>query len=53
MHRIDKFYLLIRRYIEVGFKFLEREEWDPKAIELYNEVLTSPGGPLQYVSAIF
>ncbi|GAA5961840.1 hypothetical protein JCM3765_004092 [Sporobolomyces pararoseus] len=44
--RIDKFYLLIRRFIEVSFKFLEREEWDPKAIELYNEVLTSAGGPL-------
>lgn len=39
--------MLIRRFIEVGFKLLEREEWDPKAIELYNEVLTAPGGPLQ------
>ncbi|GAA5913932.1 Rrp1p [Sporobolomyces salmoneus] len=49
--RIDKFYLLIRRFIEVGFKVLEREDWDPKAIELYNEVLTSPGGPLHVESA--
>ncbi|GAA6013039.1 hypothetical protein JCM11491_000949 [Sporobolomyces phaffii] len=48
--RIDKFYMLIRRFIEVGFKVLEREDWDPKAIELYNEVLTSPGGPLHVES---
>jgi len=50
-HRIDKFYMLIRRFINVGFRLLEREDWDLRAIELYNEVLTSAGGPLQYVDS--
>ena len=43
--------MLIRRFINVGFRLLEREDWDLRAIELYNEVLTSPGGPLQYVQS--
>ncbi|GAA5929657.1 Rrp1p [Sporobolomyces koalae] len=48
--RIDKFYMLIRRFVEVGFRFLEREDWDERAIELYNDVLTGPGGPLHVES---
>lgn len=46
---MDKFYLLIRRFVHAGFLLLKRENWDPKAIEEYNALLTGPGGPLQYV----
>lgn len=46
--RLDKFYLLIRRFVHAGFLLLKRENWDPKAIEEYNAILTGPGGPLQY-----
>ncbi|GAA5900340.1 hypothetical protein JCM6882_002311 [Rhodosporidiobolus microsporus] len=44
--RLDKFYLLIRRFIHVAMRLLEREEWDERAIAEYNAVLTGPGGPL-------
>ncbi|GJN87653.1 hypothetical protein Rhopal_000608-T1 [Rhodotorula paludigena] len=45
-HRLDKFLLLIRRFVHVAFRLLEREGWDARAIAEYNEVLTGPGGPL-------
>ena len=48
--RLDKFYLLIRRFVGVGFKLLAREEWDLTAIAEYNNCLTGPGGPLQCVT---
>ncbi|BGP46977.1 hypothetical protein JCM10450v2_002829 [Rhodotorula kratochvilovae] len=45
-HRLDKFLLLIRRFTNVGFRLLEREEWDEQAVKEYNEILTGRGGPL-------
>ncbi|KWU41286.1 Nop52-domain-containing protein, partial [Rhodotorula sp. JG-1b] len=45
-HRLDKFLLLIRRFTHVGFRLLEREQWDERAIEEYNAMLVGPGGPL-------
>ncbi|GAA5887252.1 hypothetical protein JCM3774_004754 [Rhodotorula dairenensis] len=45
-HRLDKFLLLIRRFTHVGFRLLEREQWDPRAIDEYNAMLVGPGGPL-------
>ncbi|GAA5961482.1 hypothetical protein JCM8115_003464 [Rhodotorula mucilaginosa] len=45
-HRLDKFLLLMRRFTHVGFRLLEREQWDERAIEEYNAMLTGPGGPL-------
>ncbi|GAA5837092.1 hypothetical protein JCM11251_005251 [Rhodosporidiobolus azoricus] len=44
--RLDKFYLLIRRFIHAGLRLLQREGWDERAIAEYNAVLTGPGGPL-------
>ncbi|GAA5986880.1 hypothetical protein JCM11641_006579 [Rhodosporidiobolus odoratus] len=44
--RLDKFYLLIRRFAHVAFRLLEREGWDEWAIAEYSAVLTGPGGPL-------
>ncbi|GAA5944093.1 hypothetical protein JCM3775_003899 [Rhodotorula graminis] len=45
-HRLDKFLLLIRRFVHAGFRLLEREAWDEHAVAEYNEILTGPGGPL-------
>jgi ribosomal RNA-processing protein 1 len=44
---LDKFLLLIRRFTHVGFRLLEREQWDERAIQEYNAMLTGPGGPLE------
>lgn len=44
--RLDKFYLLIRRFVSVSFTLLQREAWDPNAIAEYNAVLSGPGGPM-------
>ncbi|GAA5961127.1 hypothetical protein JCM21900_002809 [Sporobolomyces salmonicolor] len=44
--RLDKFYMLIRRFVHVALKLLQREEWDERAIAEYSELLTGPGGPL-------
>jgi ribosomal RNA-processing protein 1 len=49
MYRLDKFYLLIRRFVHASFLLLARENWDRQAIAEYNAILTGPGGPLQYV----
>lgn len=45
--RMDKFLLLMRRFVFVAFRLLEREEWDARAIQEYNEMLVGPKGPLQ------
>ncbi|GAA6008459.1 hypothetical protein JCM10207_007119 [Rhodosporidiobolus poonsookiae] len=44
--RLDKFYLLIRRFVHAGMRLLEREGWDERAIAEYNAILTGPHGPL-------
>ncbi|BGP23654.1 nucleolar protein Nop52 variant [Rhodotorula toruloides] len=45
--RMDKFLLLMRRFVFVAFKLLEREGWDARAIKEYNEMLVGPKGPLR------
>lgn len=45
--RIDKFYLLARRYVAAGFRFLKSQEWKTDVIEEYNSMLSD--GPLQYI----
>ncbi|KAI5474876.1 hypothetical protein MNV49_002320 [Pseudohyphozyma bogoriensis] len=49
--RLDKFYMLIRRFVHVAFLLLAREGWDAKAVEEYNEILTGPGGPLHVLDS--
>lgn len=39
-HRIDKFYLLLRRYVGYAFQRLAQENWDETWIERHNEVMT-------------
>lgn len=38
-HRIDKFYLLLRRYVGYAFQRLAKENWDDTWIERHNEVM--------------
>ncbi|KAF8913119.1 ribosomal RNA processing protein [Gymnopilus junonius] len=44
--RIDKYYMLIRRFVNATFQLLIRVKWDKKACIEYNQILTNEGGPL-------
>lgn len=44
--RLNKFLLLLRRYIAAGFRLLHASKWDESLINDYNEVLSQH--PLQY-----
>ena len=46
--RIDKYYMLIRRFVNASFRLLIREEWASDACKEYNSILTDKGGPLWY-----
>jgi ribosomal RNA-processing protein 1 len=41
---LDKFYLLARRYVAAGFKFLQKQDWSEEYVGEYAEMLSS--GPL-------
>lgn len=42
--RLDKFYLLARRYVAAGFKLLQKQDWSEEYVSKYTEMLSS--GPL-------
>jgi len=44
--RIDKYYMLVRRFVNATFRLLIRTEWDITACEDCNNILTARGGPL-------
>ncbi|KAF5323517.1 hypothetical protein D9611_005657 [Ephemerocybe angulata] len=44
--RLDKYYLLVRRFVNAAFRLLARAKWDTGLCKQYNEVLTAKGGPL-------
>ncbi|KAI0318993.1 ribosomal RNA processing protein [Amylostereum chailletii] len=44
--RIDKYYMLIRRYVNASFRLLKKENWNVKFCQRYNDILTRQGGPL-------
>ncbi|KZT08541.1 Nop52-domain-containing protein [Laetiporus sulphureus 93-53] len=44
--RIDKYYMLIRRFVNASFRLLMRTGWDGAACDEYNSILTVRGGPL-------
>jgi hypothetical protein len=43
--RIDKYYMLIRRFVNSSFRLLIRAEWSDSACAEYSDILTK-GGPL-------
>ncbi|KAH8120081.1 Nop52-domain-containing protein, partial [Phellopilus nigrolimitatus] len=44
--RMDKYYMLVRKFVNASFRLLVRAEWDKNALEEYNDILTCKGGPL-------
>ncbi|KAJ7619196.1 nucleolar protein,Nop52-domain-containing protein [Mycena polygramma] len=44
--RLDKYYMLVRRFVNATFRLLGRSKWDRDACETYNDILTREGGPL-------
>ncbi|WWD20320.1 hypothetical protein CI109_104796 [Kwoniella shandongensis] len=46
--RMDKFYLLIRRYVNATFRLLAREKWNKESIEAVNQILIKKGGAMTW-----
>lgn len=48
LFRINKFYLLLRRFINAAFRLLARDAWDAASVEHFGRLLvkTEGGGPL-------
>ncbi|EIM92188.1 ribosomal RNA processing protein [Stereum hirsutum FP-91666 SS1] len=44
--RIDKYYMLIRRFVNASFRLLMRDGWSSASCQEYNDILTCTGGPL-------
>ncbi|OCF33553.1 ribosomal RNA-processing protein 1 [Kwoniella heveanensis CBS 569] len=46
--RMDKYYLLMRRYVNATFRLLARESWRAEAVEAVNMILSKNGGPMTW-----
>ncbi|KAL4062983.1 nucleolar protein,Nop52-domain-containing protein [Scleroderma yunnanense] len=44
--RMDKYYMLIRKFVNATFRLLIRAKWNESAIEEYHSILSNTGGPL-------
>ncbi|CCL98081.1 uncharacterized protein FIBRA_00075 [Fibroporia radiculosa] len=44
--RIDKYYMLVRRFVNASFRLLMKTGWDSASCAEYNTILTHRGGPL-------
>ena len=44
--RIDKYYMLIRRFTNATFRLFIREKWDKDVCLEYNRMISNEGGPL-------
>ncbi|KAI0308126.1 nucleolar protein,Nop52-domain-containing protein [Multifurca ochricompacta] len=44
--RMDKYYILIRRFVNASFRLLMRSDWNAGLCKVYNDGLTVKGGPL-------
>ncbi|KAI9512493.1 Nop52-domain-containing protein [Russula earlei] len=44
--RMDKYYMLIRRFVNASFRLLMRCDWDFGSLQTYNDILIRKGGPL-------
>ncbi|KAG2155550.1 Nop52-domain-containing protein [Suillus clintonianus] len=44
--RMDKYYMLVRKFVNASFRFLVRTKWDSATVEKYNSILSGPNGPL-------
>jgi ribosomal RNA-processing protein 1 len=48
--RMDKYYMLVRRFVNASFRLLQQSEWSESVCEEYNSILTSKDGPLTCVT---
>ncbi|KAL1405072.1 hypothetical protein Q8F55_008695 [Vanrija albida] len=46
--RIDKYYMLIRRYVAATFRLLARAGWSEEAVAAVNEILSAKSGPMSW-----
>lgn len=46
LDRMDKFYLLIRRFVNATFRLLSRPGWKGEAVEAVNQLYSVKGGPM-------
>ncbi|KAJ9095311.1 hypothetical protein QFC21_005677 [Naganishia friedmannii] len=47
--RIDKYYMLLRRWINASFRLLARSSWNPLIVQRYLAIMVDPStGPLTY-----
>ncbi|WWC73681.1 uncharacterized protein I206_107653 [Kwoniella pini CBS 10737] len=46
--RMDKYYLLMRKYVNATFRLLAREKWNADAIAAVNGILSKNGGPMTW-----
>ncbi|PWN52297.1 Nop52-domain-containing protein [Violaceomyces palustris] len=44
--RLDKFYMLLRRFLNAAFRLLASEDWEENALFQFSFILEKPGGPL-------
>ena len=44
--RMDKYYMLVRKFVNASFRLLIRADWDKSAVSEYNDILSCRGGPL-------
>lgn len=44
--RMDKFYMLVRRFINAAFQLLLQLDWEEQAVEDVNAIVSDEGGPL-------
>ena len=47
--RMDKYYMLVRRFLNASFRLLIRAKWDPSSLQEYTAILANTGGPLWQV----
>ncbi|WVR08021.1 hypothetical protein IAU60_005065 [Kwoniella sp. DSM 27419] len=46
--RMDKYYMLMRRYVNATFRLLAREQWTEEAVSAVNSILSKNGGPMTW-----
>ena len=45
--------MLVRKFVNAGFRLLLRAEWEAEIIKAYTEMLAGRGGPLRYDIFLF
>lgn len=46
LFRMDKYYMLVRKFVNASFRLLIRKNWEESSLKEYNSILSSTGGPL-------